>query len=233
MERKIITTGDGSKTIHMPDWNEQYHSTHGALQEALHVFIEMGLRFSLSRREVYTALDAAPKRDKNQPISILEYGLGTGLNAMLTAQYHTETSIHYTGIEAFPISKEEVNAMEYGSLLGDQNLYDRIHDTSWEFIHEIRPDFRLEKKQLSFDQIAYKDQYDIIYFDAFGPRVQPELWTESIFKGAFNALKVGGVLTTYCAQGQARRNMQAAGFTVERLPGPPGKREMLRATKSN
>jgi len=222
MERKIITTGDGSKTIHMPDWNEQYHSKHGALQEALHVFIEMGLRFSLSR-----------KRTQSQPISILEYGLGTGLNAMITAQFNTEIPIHYTGVEAFPVSMEEAHAMQYGELLNDKNLYNAIHSAAWESIHEVSPNFTLEKKKLTFDNIVYKDQYDIIYFDAFGPRVQPELWTEAIFKGAYNALKSGGVLTTYCAQGQARRNMQAAGFTVERLPGPPGKREMLRATKFN
>jgi len=116
MERKIITTGDGSKTIHMPDWNEQYHSKHGALQEALHVFIEMGLRFSLSR-----------KRTQSQPISILEYGLGTGLNAMITAQFNTEIPIHYTGVEAFPVSMEEAHAMQYGELLNDKYASSRFY----------------------------------------------------------------------------------------------------------
>lgn len=221
MERRIITTGDGSKTIHMPAWNEQYHSKHGALQEALHVFIEMGLRYSLSR-----------KRDHSKPVDILEYGLGTGLNAMLTAQFDTTIPINYTGIEAFPVSVEEANAMEYGQLLNNQELYDQIHNVTWESTHKISSNFTLEKRELSFDQITDVNRFDLIYFDAFGPRVQPELWTVEIFTSAFNALKPGGILTTYCAQGQARRNMQAAGFTVERLPGPPGKREMLRAIKN-
>ncbi len=228
MERKIITTGDGSKTIHMPDWNEQYHSKHGALQEALHVFIEMGLRYSLSLRQ---AQCDALKQNSKQPLAILEYGLGTGLNAMLTAQFDSNLPINYTGVEAFPVTTEEAIAMEYGQLLNDQNLYNSIHHIPWEEAHAITPNFNLEKKKLAFDQISYQDQFDLIYFDAFGPRVQPELWTVDIFTTAFNSLKLGGILTTYCAQGQARRNMQEAGFTVERLPGPPGKREMLRATK--
>lgn len=217
-----MTTGDGSKTIHLPDLNEQYHSKHGALQEALHVFIKMGLEPFIAR-----------KRSSNikNPLHILEYGFGTGLNAMLTFQYQNQYPIQYTGVEAFPVNMEEVNAMDYGNLLEDNDLYQKIHSQPWEVFQEVAPHFSLLKKQLKFEALDDVDQYDLIFFDAFGPRTQPDLWVLDIFTQAFASLKSGGVLVTYCAQGQARRNMQAAGFEVERLPGPPGKREMLRATK--
>ncbi|MBF4984277.1 tRNA (5-methylaminomethyl-2-thiouridine)(34)-methyltransferase MnmD [Nonlabens mediterrranea] len=216
----MITTGDGSKTIHMPEWNEQYHSKHGALQEALHVFIEMGLKDTLSR-----------KHDISTPISILEYGLGTGLNAMITAQYPTNFKINYTAVEAYPVSLEEAMEVNYGNLLNDNTLYQKLHGCEWNQIIELTESFTIKKVEKKFDQIHNESCFDIIYFDAFGPRVQPDLWTEEIFKAAFKALKPNGVLTTYCAQGQARRNMQSAGFLIERLPGPPGKREMLRGRK--
>ncbi|GAK77507.1 putative peptidase [Nonlabens ulvanivorans] len=220
MKREIITTGDGSKTIHMPEWNEQYHSKHGALQEALHVFIEMGLKDTLSR-----------KREQTSPISILEYGLGTGLNAMITAQFPTEHSIYYTAVEAFPIAVSEAVEVNYGQLLGNQVLYEKLHQCEWEQAVQLTDQFTIKKLEKKFDQINDVSRFDIIYFDAFGPRVQPELWTVEIFNAAFKALKPEGILTTYCAQGQARRNMQEAGFIIERLPGPPGKREMLRGRK--
>jgi tRNA U34 5-methylaminomethyl-2-thiouridine-forming methyltransferase MnmC len=226
MKREIMTTGDGSKTIHMPDLNEQYHSKHGALQEALHVFIKTGLEYFL---------DVSLSRKRNfhqEPLQVLEYGFGTGLNAMLTAQHTSHTPMVYTAVEAFPINEEEVLAMDYGEFLKDQLLYEAMHQSSWEKNQEITSHFTLHKEQKTFEKIANEDQFDLIYFDAFGPRTQPELWTEAIFNAAYQALKSGGVLTTYCAAGQVRRNMQSAGFTVERLPGPPGKREMLRASKN-
>ncbi|WP_124980560.1 tRNA (5-methylaminomethyl-2-thiouridine)(34)-methyltransferase MnmD [Nonlabens xiamenensis] len=224
MKREIITTADGSKTIHMPQLNEQYHSKHGALQEALHVFIQEGLAYFINR------LAAESASDKSE-LHILEYGLGTGLNAMLTAQYDTPQTIHYTGIEAFPISEEEMKAMTYGELLGDQILYENVHQASWGEKVAITEKFVLTKIQATFQDIDFQDTFDIIYFDAFGPRTQPELWTLPIFEVAYRALKPGGILTTYCAAGQVRRNLQEIGFAVERLPGPPGKREMLRGTK--
>jgi tRNA U34 5-methylaminomethyl-2-thiouridine-forming methyltransferase MnmC len=223
MKRTIMTTGDGSKTIHMPDLNEQYHSTHGALQEALHVFINMGLGPIVELKSQHVG--------NGSPIRILEYGFGTGLNAMLTLQYPSNLKVVYTGLEAFPVTAEEVTAMDYGILLNDEERYHQIHQVSWEEHHEITPKFSLIKKQTKFEMMEDLERHDLIYFDAFGPRTQPELWTLEIFIQAFNALKSGGVLVTYCAQGQARRNMQEAGFQIERLPGPPGKREMLRATK--
>jgi tRNA U34 5-methylaminomethyl-2-thiouridine-forming methyltransferase MnmC len=234
MKREVLITGDGSKTIYMPDLNEQYHSKHGALQEALHVFIKTGLEYFLEVRLLSAAQNVSKgERDYHQePLQVLEYGFGTGLNAMLTVQYDAKTPIEYTAVEAFPIHQEEVLAMDYGQLLEDQKLYEFLHQSSWEERHEIHPNFMLRKKQITFELINDQNQFDLIYFDAFGPRTQPELWTIKIFEAAYASLKKGGVLTTYCAAGQVRRNMQSVGFTVERLPGPPGKREMLRATKT-
>lgn len=224
MKREIITTADGSKTIHIPQWNEQYHSKHGAIQEARHVFLKTGLRHFI---------DQYPKQKE---ISILEMGFGTGLNALLT--YFESRTLHleikYTGIEAFPVSQEEAQAMEYASQIQEKDaltVYEEIHRCHWETEVEISDRFKLIKRQQKFEEITDLSSYDIIYFDAFGPRVQPSLWTEEIFSKMYAALKLNGVLTTYCAQGAARRAMQSAGFTVERLPGPPGKREMLRASK--
>lgn len=221
-----MITGDGSKTIHMPDLNEQYHSKHGALQEALHVFIETGLQH-------FVEVSLSRKRDfKKEPLHILEYGFGTGLNAMLTAQHNADILIEYTAVEAYPIAPEEVEVIDYGNLLEDQELFAQLHDASWDKKTQISDSFEIEKIQTTFEKLDYYQRFDLIYFDAFGPRTQPELWTQSIFDASFKSLKNGGVLTTYCAAGQVRRNMQNAGFTVERLPGPPGKREMLRASKA-
>ncbi len=221
MQREIMTTGDGSKTIHMPLWNEQYHSKHGALQEAQHVFIQMGLEFY-----DHTLVPTA------SALRILEYGFGTGLNAMLTALYKTDKCIEYTGVEAYPIKVEEVRAMDYGNLLQAPQLYEKIHAIAWEVSQWITPNFQLCKKETTFEKLNDKGAYDLIYFDAFGPRTQPELWSQDIFNAAYQSLNTPGVLVTYCAAGHVRRSLEAAGFIVERLPGPPGKREMLRGVKS-
>ena len=221
MKRKIITTGDGSKTIQIEEWNEQYHSIHGALQEALHVFIKTGLQHVVCNGK------------KN--ISILEIGFGTGLNAILTAleAEKLKLNIDYVGVEAYPVSKEELQQLNYTQLVpnNSQNFFDTIHESSWEQHESISPYFTIEKRKQFFKDITDKETFDLIYFDAFGARVQPELWTEAIFIIMFEALKEKGVLVTYSAKGSVRRAMQSVGFIVERLPGPPGKREMLRATK--
>ncbi|MFT5892677.1 MAG: tRNA U34 5-methylaminomethyl-2-thiouridine-forming methyltransferase MnmC [Dokdonia sp.] len=226
MKREIIITGDGSKTIHIPEWDEQYHSKHGAIQEANHVFLHMGLAHYLSKASY----------QKETPIAILEMGFGTGLNALLTffEAQKTQTSITYTGVEAYPISPEEIKAMDYVSLLtakDAQDVYDKLHTTNWESEEEIAALFQLTKRQQRFEDIVDQDAFDLVYFDAFGARVQPELWGEIIFEKMYTALRENGVLVTYAAKGSVRRAMQAVGFEVERLPGPPGKREMLRATK--
>lgn len=226
MKREVITTGDGSRTIYIPEWNEQYHSKHGAVQEARHVFLETGLQHFIEQSNF----------DKEKTLRILEMGFGTGLNALLTyfKAKKSDLSISYTGVEAFPISPEEVAAMEYANQLAhkdSQTIYDTLHNAAWDTSVTISHDFEFVKREQKFEDIKDVGVFDLVYFDAFGPRVQPELWTQAIFTKMYTALKPDGVLTTYCAQGAARRAMQAAGFRVERLPGPPGKREMLRATK--
>lgn len=225
MERKIITTADGSKTIYIPEWNEHYHYKHGAIQEAYHVFVEYGLRYFLETNK--------PKQDLN----ILEIGFGTGLNAFITLleSIRDGFAVNYTGVEAFPVSLEQALAMDYPKELNVdevQNLFVKLHETQWEETAEITSIFSLHKRKLKFEEITDETKYDLVYFDAFGARVQPELWTEDIFEIMYKALKNSGVLVTYSAKGSVRRAMQSVGFTVERLPGPPGKREMLRATKS-
>ncbi|RYH72331.1 SAM-dependent methyltransferase [Flavobacteriaceae bacterium 144Ye] len=219
MKRKIITTADGSKTIQIEDWNEQYHSVHGAIQEAMHVFILHGFFCFL---------------DSHKPISILEIGFGTGLNAFITLLESEKSNLHinYTGVEAYPVTQEEVDALNYTEQLKTNNtLFSKLHQYDWEVLHHITPKFSLTKQQKFFKEIDAVAEYDLIYFDAFGARVQPELWTEVIFELMYKALKPKGVLVTYSAKGSVRRAMQAVGFSVEKLPGPPGKREMLRATK--
>ena len=219
MKRKIITTADGSKTIQIEDWNEQYHSVHGAIQEAYHVFIKHGLSLF-----------------HDQPLSILEIGFGTGLNALITLLESKKRGLDivYKGIEAYPVIREELEQLDYIEALdaGDmEQCFFNMHQTSWGQSHPILPTFSLIKQQIDFREIVDVDQFDLIYFDAFGARVQPELWTEEVFAIMFRALKKDGVLVTYSAKGSVRRAMQAVGFVVERLPGPPGKREMLRALK--
>lgn len=221
MKREFLTTGDGSITIHLPEWNEPYHSKHGAINEAKHVFIETGLEYIAGR---------LPSKN----ISILEIGFGTGLNALLTKKTATinSWSIKYTGIEANPVTIEEASKLNYPSLIGvSTEEFIEMHQSLWEETSQLSSSFQLTKRKQFFEQIEDKDQYDLIYFDAFGARVQPELWTESIFQLMFDALRQEGTLVTYSAKGSVRRAMLAVGFQVERLPGPPGKREMLRALK--
>lgn len=222
MKRSIITTSDGSKTIQIEGWNEQYHSIHGALQEAKHVYINAGLK---------TFLERQPKQNA---LTLLEIGFGTGLNALLTAleSLNISQEICYHGIEAYPVEAEELQALGYDTLIGsDPSIFQNIHNCSWHENHKILPHFSIVKRQAFFSDIDEANAFDVIYFDAFGPRVQPDLWIESIFKKMYEALRPNGLLVTYCAKGSVRRCMQAVGFKVERLPGPPGKREMLRAIK--
>lgn len=224
MKREIFKTADGSHSIRLPEWNEQYHSKHGAIQEAEHVFIKSGL---VCAHELLTP--------QNQ-LAILELGFGTGLNALLTAIYseHHNLQINYTALEAYPVPEEEWSQLNYPKEITDENaqqLFDDIQGASWEQLVEITPNFNLKKQEMFFQDFAEQDQMDTIYFDAFGPRVQPELWEETILRKMYNALRENGVLVTYSAKGSVRRALQQVGFEVEKIPGPPGKREMLRAFK--
>jgi tRNA U34 5-methylaminomethyl-2-thiouridine-forming methyltransferase MnmC len=220
MKREVITTNDGSKTIHLPDWNESYHSKHGAVQEAQHVFIKSGL-----------------DEIKKPEVTILEVGFGTGLNAMLTLSKAIETNqvIHYSGLEAYPVSIDELKDLKYDTLpeiKENVNLFWEIHSSKWNEPNEVTPTFTLNKIQTFLKEFNPTENiYDLVYFDAFGPRVQPEMWTLEIFKKLYTSLKKEGVFVTYCAKGQVRRDLIEAGFQVEKIPGPPGKREMLRGRK--
>lgn len=219
MIRKIITTADGSKTIQIQDWEEQYHSIHGAVNEAYHVFIDKGFHYLT-----------------NEPINILEIGFGTGLNALITLIEANKTSrrVDYTGIEAYPVTEDEISQLDYiGTLEAEtyREAFFEMHTCPWGIKTILTPRFTFNKYKKDFRDISDNNLYDLIYFDAFGARVQPELWTEPVFDKMYKALTKHGVLVTYSAKGSVRRAMQAVGFVVERLPGPPGKREMLRALK--
>lgn len=219
MKREIIITNDGSTTIHIPDWNENYHSTHGAIQEAKHVFIKNGLDLLQNQKS----------------ISLLEIGFGTGLNAFITfLETLDKEKVNYVGVEAYPISSEEIAQMNYVTELKAtqyQVVFDKMHSCDWESQQHITEKFILTKRKQFFQDINDKEQYDLIYFDAFGFPLQPELWSEVIFKKMFDALLPNGVLVTYACRTSIKNAMLSVGFSIEKLPGAPGKREMLRAIK--
>lgn len=216
---KLEQTADGSYTLYVPELDEHYHSVKGALTESQHIFIDMGLKHS-----------STPSPH------ILEIGLGTGLNCFLTLLSAEEEKrhIHYTGIERFPLAMDMIQELDYPSIIGRGHREDylAIHQAPWEEDTILSPWFTLHKIEGDFTNHTFKKGYDIIYFDAFAPEKQPEMWAQSLFDSLFQILNEGGILTTYCAKGIVRRMLQSAGFTVERLAGPPGgKREILRATK--
>lgn len=216
---KLEQTADGSYTLYVPELDEHYHSVKGALTESQHIFIDMGLKHSTI---------PSPR--------ILEIGLGTGLNCFLTllTAEETQRKVHYTGIERYPLTEEIVRKLDYPSIIarGHAEDYFAIHQAPWGEDAALSPWFTLHKIEGDFTTYPFEKGYDIIYFDAFAPEKQPEMWSQPLFDTLYNVLNEGGILTTYCAKGVVRRMLQAAGFTVERLPGPPGgKREILRATK--
>lgn len=219
MKREILTTQDGSTTIHLPDWDESYHSKHGAILEAYHVFIKCGLSLF-----------------EGKSISILEIGFGTGLNAFITylEAEKINQNIDYVGVEAYPILLDEALQMNYVLELNASRkatVFNEMHQNSWNEKQVISENFTLTKRQQFFQDIVDIDQFDLIYFDAFGFRVQPELWSFEIFQKMFTSLKSGGILVTYACRSSIKRAMLDCGFVVEKLPGAPGKREMLRGIK--
>ncbi len=223
MKREIIKTADGSTTIYLEDWDEHYHSKHGAIQEAYHVFIKSGLNQWLDQQNATN-------------LRILEIGFGTGLNAFISLLEQIKNNLHinYHAVEAYPIPVEEAVRLNYVQQLDSQGLGDvftKMHQEDWDVDIHLNPSFVLRKRRQYFDSINDTKSFDLIYFDAFGARVQPELWGVEMFQRMYDALDVNGILVTYAAKGSVRRAMQEVGFLVEKLPGPPGKREMLRAVK--
>jgi tRNA U34 5-methylaminomethyl-2-thiouridine-forming methyltransferase MnmC len=221
--KEIVVTRDGSHTLSIPEKGVTYHSVHGAIQESRHVFIEAGLKHLLNQTDA-------------EQISILEMGFGTGLNALLTAMEveGTETSVYYVALEPFPISVEEAALLNYCGQLDHEDLYQdfiRMHQCEWNKSFAFTKNFFLHKSGKTLQTFEHTTGFDLIYYDAFAPAAQPELWTKEIFAKLFSLLKQNGILVTYCSKGDVRRAMQAAGFVVKKLPGPPGKREMLRAEK--
>ena len=220
MKKELVETADGSKTLYIPDFEEHYHSIHGALSEAQHVYIKHGLK-SLSKKK----------------LSILEVGFGTGLNAFLTCLENRtlHKKIKYTALEPYPLSYDLANEMDYVGLAGfedEEFVFKQIHQCSWANAHTIEQYFTLQKLETTIQNFMFQNTFDLVYYDAFAPRVQPELWTEEIFAKVFSAMNVGAILVTYCAKGYVKRNLKALGFKVESLEGPPGKREMTRAKKT-
>lgn len=223
MKRSVVTTKDGSKTIRIEEWDEHYHSTHGAIQESMHVYIKAGLDYFLSLNQT-------------ESITVLEAGFGTGLNALLTEFWSASKNIEidYLGIEAYPVSDDEIQALDYHELIDDENskeIYEKLHQAQWEEWAQISETFRLKKLKQYFSEIELKSEADVVFYDAFGPRAQPELWEKSVFVKFHEALKPGGVFVTYCVKGTAKRALQAIGFEVDVIEGPPGKRHMMRAFK--
>lgn len=221
MRPVIEKTADGSHTLFVPELDEHYHSVNGAIQESMHVFIDAGLRHS-PKEEVY----------------VFEVGFGTGLNAFLTLLDAQEKNriIHYTSVEAYPLGSSIVEKLNYPEKFPKalHSYFSQLHNAEWNKEVQITDNFYLKKlhadfSQFDFSQIHYLQ--DIIYFDAFAPDKQSDLWSQDIFNHLYSISAEHGVLVTYCAKGDVRRMMQQAGYTTERLPGPPGKREMLRATK--
>ena len=214
-------TADGSSTVYNPLLDEHYHSIHGALNESIHVFIKKGF---LDFIDLYKSV-------KN--INILEIGFGTGLNCILTfiENLKLNISLNYTSLEPFPLKIELINNLDFNLDSRQLDVFKLIHQSCWGKSVKINKQFSLEKSALELKDFNTSKFYDIIYFDAFAPSKQPELWKVDVFRKLFNLTSINGVLVTYCAKGQVRRDLEKVGYFVERLEGPPGKREMLRATK--
>jgi len=223
MNEALRLCEDGSHTLYSEKAGEWYHSIHGAYTESLQIFINYGLL------AVFESLTL-------KTVRILEVGFGTGLNALLTSLEAESGAVYvsYLGMEPFPVEPEIIRQLNYCTLLNgnSQQYFDLMHESEWNSTQSIHPSFSFRKQQLEFMEAPLEDNgFDLIYFDAFSPEVQPELWEQQVFDKCFRLMAKGGILVTYCAKGKVKRALKAAGFTVENLPGPPGKREITRARK--
>jgi tRNA U34 5-methylaminomethyl-2-thiouridine-forming methyltransferase MnmC len=211
---ELEVTADGSHTLFLPEMDEHYHSINGAVREARHVYLEAGFN-----------------QCAKNTIHVLEMGFGTGLNTLLTALEagKRKVPVVYTALEKYPLPAEITGALNYSGI--DKTLFHQIHAAEWEKPVALSPFFCLHKINTGFNDYTYPGGYDVVYYDAFAPGKQPDVWSQALFETLYAAMNAGGILTTYCAKGMIRRMLQQAGFAVERIPGPPGKREMLRARK--
>ena len=221
MRTIIETTDDGSHTLYVPEMDEHYHSTHGAVQESMHVYIDAGLRHC-----------------NKAEINLLEIGFGTGLNAFLSLleAEKLQKKIHYTTLELYPLSVSNAASLNFSEIIDPsrRDSFEQLHTAVWEEWVQLSPLFWLKKIKMDLRDLPEtppEEPFDLIYYDAFAPEKQPEMWRQVIFNVLFSLSCDQAILTTYCAKGAVRRMLQSAGFTVERLPGPPGKREILRAMK--
>ena len=218
MHSKLLITEDGSHSLYVPEIDESYHSTHGAVQESRHIFIDAGL-----------------KQCEKKKIRVLEIGFGTGLNAFLSLieAERSEKQIHYTSLEKYPVELEKALRLNYPEILSPEKrfFFELLHSSAWNEDVRISPFFTLKKTEADFTCYILDNKFDLVFFDAFSPDKQPEMWTQKRFEVIFEHCNEGAILTTYCAKGIVRRAMEAAGFKVERIEGPLGKREILRCSK--
>ena len=219
---ELVISEDGSHTLYVPQLDEHYHSTHGAIQESRHIFIEAGL---------------SKAAEEWNEINLLEVGFGTGLNALLTylKTIHNNLQVNYNAIEAYPLNEDIFNQLNYGHLLEEPEASACFYEiclSEWNQPVRFTPNFKLTKVICLLQEFAFdRGPYNLVYFDAFSPEAQPEMWTEDIFRKLYNKMNPGGLLVTYSCKGSVKRAMKSAGFAIEKLAGPPGKREILRAIK--
>ena len=221
MKKEFIITEDGSHTIYLPEMDEHYHSVHGAIQESVHIYIGQGLM-----------------QTEKKEISVLEIGFGTGLNAYLTYCFAKERniSVNYLSLEKYPLTETEYLQLNYPESIFPKNslIFEQMHRADWDLNQEISSIFWLKK--VKADLLTYQfnsePQFDLVYYDAFAPGKQPEMWTDEVLHKVAESVKDGGILVTYCAKGTVRRAFSAAGFFMERMPGPTGKKEILRGRKT-
>ncbi|MDA1353796.1 MAG: tRNA (5-methylaminomethyl-2-thiouridine)(34)-methyltransferase MnmD [bacterium] len=223
-ELSVVFTADGSHSLWSSKFQEEYHSSRGAIIETQHIYIDMGLKYVLEQ------IDSG----YNTPINIFELSLGTGLSAVMSALCQSEQVLNYDCIEPYPISIEQARALNYGERLnGASVILDAIHKAEWEVEERIQPHFNLTKQKIGITEFQMpKDHYHIIYMDAFSPKIQPDMWSPEVLSKLYEGMRVGGVLVTYSAAGFVRRHFQSLNAQVERLRGANGKREMLRITKT-
>ncbi len=221
MDPQIRITGDGSTTLYSPDLDETFHSMHGAIKESQHVFIKQGLEYYVGQAS-------------NYPVSILEIGLGTGLNAWLSWHFadNRQVTLQYTSLEPFPLKAHILKELNYPSVIslpGQPVSFYGIHEAAWEQAQCLSDYFTLYKVSKRIQDFQETSTFDVVYFDAFAPNKQPEMWEKEVLVKVRSLMETGSCLVTYCAQGQFKRNLQSLGFEVGTLPGPPGKKEMTRA----